>query len=333
VIQKIDDIELLKQFNRSYDVNTFTQSYEYFKYLESSGVVVGLVGEIKNKNLISACVYSIINAKRGRALQVIHGPVIPDQNAITLRQYLDYLKNIAKQNKCDFIRINPITTSEDNTELGFKTNGYQRTPFENMFGITNIVNLSGKNAKSLLAGFSKTYQAKVNGLLELEKKGEILVTFENLLGEDCRKLTENSDVEESEFDSIMKISNYFGSKNHGFVTRLYYKKQLSAYQTYVINADYLCNHHGAQQLGELDFNILIHYKTMLRCIELGISKYDFWGLCEKTDTKHPWFKSSSAKRHFGGEDMLYLSGQDLALTPKYWLTNLYEKYQKIKRGH
>ena len=333
MIQKIEDINLLTQFNKQNKITTFLQSLEYFEYLKENNIQVELIGELRNGALISACIYSIINAKRGKALQVMHGPVVIDDNIMTIRQYLDFLKNVAKQNNCDFIRINPISPKITNIDLTFRTNGYLPTPFENMFSITNRVNLAKVKKDDLLNSFSEEMQVKIKDLLTKENDGSLRVEFTTELNEDCRFLTEQQQNEQQTFEQIMQINNFFATKGKSLVARAYYEDKLVAYQTFVINNEYICNHHGAQLRQSTDYNALIHYKTMQKAIGMGLTEYDFWGVSDKQDTRHPWSLSSISKRHFKGDDYVYISGQDLPLTPKYWLTNLYEKCQKIKRGH
>ncbi len=333
MIQNIQDIELLNQFNKTYSPKTWLQTATYYYYLINKGEKVELIGELRNGALISACIFSIVDAKRGKAIQVLHGPIVPDFNSITIRQYIDLLKNKAKQNKCDFIRINTLFPPLEQIDLVFKTNGFIYTPFENMFSNTSIIDLSNKDAKTLYSTFSPYLQEKLTNLLELEANGDIKVEISESLDEDCRTLTEQQSTEQQTFDSIKEITDYYTSKKSTIVARLFYKNKLSAYQTFIINENYLCNHHGAVIENDLEYNLLIHYKIILKSIEMGIKFYDFWGIAPIDDGKHPWSKSSFLKRQFAGDDFKYLGGYDYALTPKYWLTNMYEKYQKIKRGH
>lgn len=335
MIQKIIDLELLKNFNNKNNINTFTQSYEYLAFLQEKGVQAELVGEVKNNQLISSCVYSIYSAKRGKVLEVIHGPVVLDSNPNTHKQYLTILKNIATQNKCDFIRINPICKKAIEHEKLFRDNKFLSTAFENMFSRTNILNLKDKSLKTLENKFSSSLNSNLKKLLELEKANIIKIVIDKKLDDECKNILEKSNTEEQSFDSINKTTNYYGNLNKGFVIKLYYKDQLAGFQTYVINNKYICNHHGSSMIlkNDLKLDQLIHYKAILQTIELGLETFDFWGVSDPDNKRHPWFVASNLVREFGGEDCIYLAGQDLALTPKYWLTNLYEKCQKLKRGH
>ena len=57
MIQKIEDINLLTQFNKQNQITTFLQSLEYFQYLQQNNIQVELIGELRNGALISSCIY------------------------------------------------------------------------------------------------------------------------------------------------------------------------------------------------------------------------------------------------------------------------------------
>lgn len=326
---------MLKNFNKKNNICTFTQSYEYLVFLQQKNIQAELIGELKNNQLISSCVYSIYSAKRGKVLQVLHGPIIIGHNPTIYKQYLTILKNIATQNKCDFIRINPICNKTIDNEKIFRDNKFLSTAFENMFSRTSILDIKGKSLKDLQQNFHTNLNNNLKKLLELEKSNHIKIVIDKNLDNNCKTILEQSKIEEQGFDSIDKTTSYYGNINKGFVVKLYYKNQLTGFQTYVINNKYICNHHGTSSNIKKDLNIdqLIHYKAILHALELQLETFDFWGVCDPDNNRHPWFSSSNLVREFGGEEYIYLAGQDLALTPKYWLTNLYEKCQKLKRGH
>ncbi|MGL4758782.1 MAG: peptidoglycan bridge formation glycyltransferase FemA/FemB family protein [Patescibacteria group bacterium] len=335
MIQNIQDLDLLKQFNKTYNPKSWLISKTYFEYLLSQGEKPELIGEFRNNSLISACLFNIVEAKRGKALQVFHGPIIPDFNSISYRQYLDFLKNIAKQKKCDFIRVNPLSPKMEQVDLVFKTNGFISTPFENMFSTTIQINIENKSIEEVYEGFSIELKENLQKLFSIEKKGDFRVEIVDELSDDCESLTEQQETEQHSFKNIQSVTNFFCSKGEGFVLKLYYRNELRAYQTFVINPNngYVCNHHGAVIKSDLNYNLLIHYTALKKCIESGYTVYDFWGTAPKDKFKHPWRATTNFKSQFGGIEVEYLNGYDYALTPKYWLTNMYEKYQKIKRGH
>ena len=52
MIQKIIDLEMLKNFNKKNNICTFTQSYEYLVFLQQKNIQAELIGELKNNQLI-----------------------------------------------------------------------------------------------------------------------------------------------------------------------------------------------------------------------------------------------------------------------------------------
>jgi lipid II:glycine glycyltransferase (peptidoglycan interpeptide bridge formation enzyme) len=65
----------------------------------------------------------------------------------------------------------------------------------------------------------------------------------------------------------------------------------------------------------------------------GCILYDFWGYVNpKENPEHPWAGPTLFKMGFGGRPYEYVKTQDLPLSWKYWLTYLFEKLRKTKRG-
>jgi len=65
----------------------------------------------------------------------------------------------------------------------------------------------------------------------------------------------------------------------------------------------------------------------------GCILYDFWGYVNPEENpKHPWAGPTLFKMGFGGRPYEYVKTQDLPLSNKYWLTFIFEKIRKTKRG-
>ena len=61
--------------------------------------------------------------------------------------------------------------------------------------------------------------------------------------------------------------------------------------------------------------------------------YDFWGYADpKRNPRHPYAGPTLFKMGFGGELFEYVKSQDYPLSGKYYLTYLFEKLRRIKRG-
>ena len=97
-------------------------------------------------------------------------------------------------------------------------------------------------------------------------------------------------------------------------------------------------HQGASVNSKIPASYLLQWEAIKEAQRRGCHLYNFWGIapindnCEIMNKKHPWAGLSLFKMGFGGEPKQYVKTQDLPLSKKYWLTYLFEKARKLKRG-
>ena len=78
---------------------------------------------------------------------------------------------------------------------------------------------------------------------------------------------------------------------------------------------------------------LLQWEAIKEAKKRGCILYDFWGYIDpKKQPKHPWAGPTLFQMGFGGYKKEYLKTQDFPLSKKYWLTFIFEKLRKIKRG-
>jgi len=100
-------------------------------------------------------------------------------------------------------------------------------------------------------------------------------------------------------------------------------------------------HQAASTAKYTNFSIpyLLSWEAIKEAKQRGCVLFDFWGYVDpKENPKHPWAGPTLFKMGFGGQPHLYLKTQDLpqgggwVSSKKYWLTYLFEKLRKTKRG-
>jgi len=94
-------------------------------------------------------------------------------------------------------------------------------------------------------------------------------------------------------------------------------------------------HHAAllPQYHKIPVSYLLLWEAIKEAKKRGCKLYDFWGYVNpKENPKHPWAGPTLFKMGFGGRSYEYLKTQDLPLSKKYFLTYLFEKLRKTKRG-
>src|SRR5438132_732933 len=108
---------------------TFLQSWNWGEFQVSLGNSIWRFGIYEGTALVSVALTIKHTAKRSNFLLIPHGPVVVNQESyrmkLVLQTLMVYLKRLAKNEKVDFIRMNPIwqRTLEHTaffTSLGFR---------------------------------------------------------------------------------------------------------------------------------------------------------------------------------------------------------------------
>ena len=131
-VREITDKNIWESFFSQYKEKTFLQSWNWGEFCaqDASGSGEQLrkiwrFGIFKNNNLVSVALVSKIIARRGTFLFIAHQVLVSKEVLETL---LGKLKEIAKQEKANFIRIAPlIKDSQENLKI-FKDLGFIFSP-------------------------------------------------------------------------------------------------------------------------------------------------------------------------------------------------------------
>src|SRR3989344_4882572 len=153
---------------------TNKQEWEDF-LLKCEGKTIWRLGIFDNEELISVALVIKHTAKRGSFLLVPHGPVIIRENLYEVLSVLkDKLKEIAKSQKIDFIRINPVCKRSLENEKIFKDLGFRLRALHTHPESSWKLNIE-PTQEEILSGMRKTTRYLVK---QAEKnKVEIIQTF------------------------------------------------------------------------------------------------------------------------------------------------------------
>ena len=225
--------------------------------------------------------------------------------------FLDQVKQIAKQENSIFLKIEP----EDNFQ--FSIFNFQKSTKQIQPGKTVILNITKSEDELLNQMHNKTrYNIKL-----AEKKGIEIKESDNI-------------------DSFFKLLEET-SKRDGFHLHPeeYYKKMLeenlvklfiAKYENKIIAANLVCffNETAIYLHGASDYNhrqlmapYLLQWKIILKAKELGLKKYDFWGIDEDK-----WPGVTRFKKGFNGKEISYPGAYDLVYSKIwYWLYKIGRK--------
>jgi lipid II:glycine glycyltransferase (peptidoglycan interpeptide bridge formation enzyme) len=318
---------------------TFLQSWNWGEFQIKMGNKIWRLGIFDGEKLIGTALISKIKAKRGTFLLIQHGPVIKQQeignNKQAFNTLLEELKKIGKEEGAIFIRMNPLWQNNEEIfkQLGFKeapmhANAYEATwklditlseeeLFKNMRKTTRyLVRQASKNPDVSIEESESLDDAKIYQKLNAEvAKRQRFVPF-------------SFEYIKNEFEVFSKdkeILWFFGK----------YKGELVAAALVVFWSGIGFYHQAASSLKHQKFSIpyLLPWAAIREAKKRGCNLFDFWGYTNpEKNPRHPWAGPTLFKMGFGGKAFDYVRAQDFPLSKKYWLTYLFEKARKTRRG-
>ncbi len=345
-IKEIKDKNIWENFLSGCQEKTFLSSWNWGEFQErmgsASGGKIWRWGIFDGEKLVGTVLISKIKARRGTFLLIQHGPNIKEQTTNNkeqiLKALLEELKKIAKEEKADFIRIaSLLERNGENIEI-FKKLGFREAPMHaNAYEATWKLDITPAE-EELLGKMRKTTrylirQAMKNQDITVEKSGEPdeIKTYQKLnreVAERQRFVPFSSEYIKNEFEVFCKdgeILLFLGK----------YKNEVASATLVVFWSGVGFYHQAASSLKYARFSIpyLLCWEAIKEAKKKGCALYDFWGFTDpKKEPKHPWAGPTLFKMGFGGRPYEYVKTQDFPLSKKYWLTYLFEKLRKIKRG-
>lgn len=340
-IREIKDKNIWENFLSGCREKTFLQSWNWGEFQKKMRGKIWRFGIYNNGGLSSVSLVVKVAAKRGTFLLLPHGPVVMEQGTKNREQiikfFLEKLKEIAKEENCNFIRINPIwQRNEENSsifrDLKFRPASIQMHP-EASWKLD--ISLS---EEELLANMRKTTrylikQTLKNPDIQVEKSIdikdlEIFSKMHQIVSSRQKFVPFSLEYLENEFSAFQKddqIVLFFGK----------YKGELAAASFVIFWLGVGFYHHAASlpEYAKLSMPYLLQWEAIKEAKKRNCVLYDFWGYVDpKRQPRHPWAGPTLFKMGFGGRAYEYVKTQDFLLSKKYWLTYIIEKIRKIKKG-
>lgn len=340
-IRSVQSKEIWDDFILAQPDYTFLNSWAWGSFNEASDSKVWRLGMFEGDVLESVALVILVAARRGRFLFVPHGPI---SNFPT---FVDYLKRLAREERCAFIRISPLLLKTSENEKMFRHAGFRQAPIH-MHAETTWILDTTRPAEQLLADMRKTTRYLVR---RGEKDGveiasgnspDLLCKFYELY---TRTAVRQHFVPFS-FDYIAREAAAFGEDG----ARVYLAKQESevlAGALIVFYGDRAFYHHGASLHHPTASSLqshtllsprhpvgvahLLQWRIIQDCVRRGIKEYNFWGVDFRP--KHPWAGVTLFKTGFGGSVREYVPAQDLPIHFSYWISFGIETLRRIRRRY
>ena len=329
---------------------TFLDSWNWGEFQKKMRGKIWRFGIYESTDLIGVALAIKVKAKRGSFLLIPHGPVVlpschcersEDSSPSGAKQPRDIcerllrkLKEIAKQEKCSFIRMSPIwERNQDNTKI-FKECGFRRAPIQTHPEDTWKLDIS-LSEDELLKNMRKTTRY----LIKQAQKNKDIEIFQTQKLEDLEIFNElHKQVSKTQKFipfSLKYLKNEFLAFNTDNQVSLFfgkYKGEVIAVSFVVLWSGIGFYHHAAllPKFRKIPIAYLLQWEAIREAKKRGCALYDFWGYVD--NPKHPWYGPTLFKMGFGGYSKHYVKTQDFVLSQKYWLNYIIEFIRKKKRG-
>jgi len=350
-ISEITEKSIWENFLLGCEEKTFLSSWNWGEFNKMMRSKIWRSGVYENNELISVALAVKTVAKRGTFLLVPHGlnikSKIKNQKSKILETLLEELKKIAKEEKASFIRISPIWPARRSPGEGgerrrrneeiFKDLGFRLAPIHMHPEASWKLDLK-PSEEELLMQMRKTTRYLIR---QAQKNQDIKIyQSQNLKDLDVFNKLYQAVVGQQHFIpfSLEYLKNEFLAFQPDNQISLFFGKYkgeivASAFILFWSNIGFY--HHAAlsPKYHKIPVAYLLQWEAIKEAKRRGCTLYDFWGYVNpEKELKHPWAGPTLFKMGFGGQPHFYLKTQDLPLSNKYWLTFLFEKIRKTKRG-
>ena len=337
-IKEITQYPVWSDFLNKDPGHSFLQTWEWGELQEKLNYKIIRLGIYDNKRLSAMALVIKIKSKRGNFLFVPHGPVIdPKENNslidILLEGLFKYLTRLAKEENYSFIRIAPIIEDTENNRKLFSRLGFRTAPIYMHAERTWVLDIN-KTEDELLSEMRKTTRYLIK---RADREGVIVEqrSDEKAFKEFLRIYKETASREHFVPFSLSYIKHEyeeFKATNNvlflfGRVNQEYSASALILFTKY--GAFY---HQGASIHTKIPVTYRLQWEAIKEAKKRGCILYNFWGIQQDGRTPKNWGGLTMFKTGFGGRQIDYVPTQDYIISPKYYLTYLYERYLAWKRG-
>ena len=333
-LREISDKSVWESFLLSQNPGTFLQSWNWGEANRLVGFKVKRFGIYDGSKLVGAVQLIHQPAKRGQHYLIPGGPVIDYESKRLLKFTIDSIKEIARKENIWFIRIRPDVIDSEKLRLSLSELGLFSAPMHLHGEHTLILDVS-KDEVEILKNMRKTTRYLIKKSLNEgykiristnPKDTQILFDLQKETVKRHRFVGFTPRLFEAQLETFGKNdqSLLFVCEKNG--------KPLVAAIVIFYGEKAFYHHSGSANVArETNASYFTQWQIIRKAKELGYKYYDFWGIAPTDDPKHRFSGVTIFKKGFGGEKVDWVHAQDLAISPFYWLTFIFETVRRVVR--
>lgn len=316
------------------DEANFLNSWQWGELYEKLGDKVYRIAVCDDEKVTGIATAIIKNARRGRYLEIPGGPLTDWANKQASAVLFKYLRQIANENHCGFIRIRPQLIDNEQSRSYLTAIGFKKAPMHLHAENTSVLNLlqdedvllnkMRRQTRYLIrqSAKQKIEVSSTSEVAEIKEFHKIQLDTANRQG----FVPPSLNFLESLFESFGEEARIYKVKSEG---------RLLAMAVIIFHGKEADYYEGAStpEGRDLPGAHAIQWQAIKDAKVAGIERYNFWGTAPKGSKKHRYAGVTIFKRGFGGEDVAFVPAHDLPVNkPKYMVSWLIETIRKKKRG-
>lgn len=334
-IKSITEKSEWEKFILSHEEANFLQSWYWGEFHTNLGNKIQRTGFYNGDELVGVVLSIVESAKRGRYLIVPGGPVINWNNNKLVYDVFTEIKNIAKKNKCVFVRIRPQLIENVFSINIFKNSNARFSPMHLTADLTSQLDIT-KSEDEILVNMRKGTRYEIRkaeklGIQITSSKDEKLIKqfYDLQVGTAKRQ-----HFVPFSFKFFCEQFKVFFNPDNALIYTAKYEGKILAQAFIIFYGQEAVYHYGVSTEDGRKYPgaYLLQWEAIKEAKRRGIKKYNFWGVAPLDDKNHRFAGVSLFKRGFGGEDVQYLHAQDIIINyPKYLVNFAIENIRKRVR--
>ncbi len=327
-IEKIEKSDDWNNFVKKQDLVNVLASWEWIEFEREMGFCTQ-VYKIDGEGVFA---FRVVNAKKGKYLILKQNIFIDWENEDIVSLVIAFLKLECKKRGCKFFRISPPLLKSPNYEKLFRNYGFKEAPLYPIDGqLTTILDLD-ESLEDIQGSMRKNTRYLIR---KAEKLGvevtytqdiEYLDDFKKIYDETVKRHRWNA----SEFDYIKSQYALFSKKGLCKMFVAKYRGKVLAVAIFTKFQNQVIYHHSGSVLTEVPVMYALMWEAIKYYKSLGLKEFNFFGVCEKDDKKHPWYGLSLFKRGFGGNERRFIYNYDYPVSRFYPVIKGIESLQRFR---
>ncbi len=332
-VKEISATDFDEYVGKKHPEANFLQSSAWGEVYRIDGEKIFFLGLFDGKKQLGATLAILKLAKRGAYLEIPGGPLTDWRKEEYVKVFLDGIAEIARNNKCVFVRMRPnIPDNEENRALAKKL-GLVPSPMHLHAEHTVMIDLA-KTEDELMSDMRRQTR------YEVRKADKLGVKVKYQTDEDAFNDFYDLQLETAKRQGFIPSSREFILAQHkafGENARIYTAKlhdQVLAKGLIIMQSpEAVYNEAASTEEGrKLPGAYALQWQVMRDAKQLGIKRYNLFGIAPPNSPHHRYAGVTTFKTGFGGELVTYLPAQDLVIKPiHYKFVHKLEELRKRRR--